>query len=278
MRVFELAKQIRMTSKQLQQELAKMGIKVKNHMSTLEEADIQAITRKLKPQPPTPSSTISSQSKKSTPSSGAKRRGGTVTAPSAPAAPLKRSHLLIKKRVVVETVKSEPQFKPQVPSVVAEAVPLGQVENPLVNSPQAVASPGSVGPVGEVVTPPGALTPGEKPKEGEKAEQTAEEKKKAEKPLDLWKLEKKEGPLKFKEKVKKTKKSKWVQGGETFDFKQELTRMQDFRPFHRRDDRMRGGTKKGQGGGVAEVTKPRKKVIKLSPGVTVKEFSEILER
>jgi translation initiation factor IF-2 len=276
MRVFELAKQIGMTSKQLQQELAKMGIKVKNHMSTLEEANIQAITRKLKPQPPTPSSTISSQSRKSAPSSGAKRRGGTVTTPSAPAAPLKRSHLLIKKRVVEETVKSEPQPKPQVPSVVAEAVPLGQVESPLVDSSQAVASPGSVGPVGEVVTPPGALTPGEKPKEGEKAEQTAEAKKKAEKPLDLWKLEKKEGPLKFKEKVKKTKKSKWVQGGETFDFKQELTRMQDFRPFHRRDDRMRGGTKKSQGGGVAEVTKPRKKVIKLSPGVTVKEFSEIL--
>jgi translation initiation factor IF-2 len=39
---------------------------------------------------------------------------------------------------------------------------------------------------------------------------------------------------------------------------------------------MRSSAKKGLGGGLAEVTKPRKKVIKLSPGLTVKEFSEIL--
>jgi translation initiation factor IF-2 len=117
---------------------------------------------------------------------------------------------------------------------------------------------------------------GEKPKEEVKAEQKAEEKKKPERPLDLWKLEKKETPVKLKEKVKKAKKTKWEQSSEVFDFKQELSRMQDFRPFHRRDDRMRHGSKKVQGGGVAEVTKPRKKEVKLFPGLTVKEFAELL--
>src|SRR3972149_7654166 len=51
MRVFELAKQIGVTSKELRLELARMGVKVKNHMSILDEADVQTITRKHKPQP-----------------------------------------------------------------------------------------------------------------------------------------------------------------------------------------------------------------------------------
>ncbi|MCI0527325.1 MAG: translation initiation factor IF-2, partial [Nitrospira sp.] len=275
MRVFELAKQMGMTSKQLQLELAKMGVKVKNHMSTLEDADVQAIIHKHKPQPSAPSATPSSSSKKPSKLPGKKRTGGSETSPVASVAPLKRSHLLIKKRVVAEEpAQPESQPKPQAPPahpVVREAVSVTQMETASVGSSQTVTSPTSVTPGVEVATPPGVVPTEEKPKEGEKTE----EKKKTEKPLDLWKLEKKESPLKLKEKVKKGKKSKWNQGGETFDFKQELTRMQDFRPFHRRDDRMRGSSKKGLGG-VAEVTKPRKKVIKLSPGLTVKEFSEIL--
>ncbi len=275
MRVFELAKQMGMTSKQLQLELAKMGVKVKNHMGTLEDADVQAIIHKHKPQPSAPSATPSSSSKKPAKLPGKKRTGGSETSPVASAAPLKRSHLLIKKRVVAEEpAQPESQPKPQAPPAhpaVREAVSLTQMETASVGSSQTMTSLTGVAPGAEVATPPGVVPTEEKPKEGEKAE----EKKGTEKPLDLWKLEKKESPLKLKEKVKKGKKSKWNQGGETFDFKQELTRMQDFRPFHRRDDRMRSSSKKGLGG-VAEVTKPRKKVIKLSPGLTVKEFSEIL--
>jgi translation initiation factor IF-2 len=265
MRVFELAKQFGVTSRQLQEELAKMGVKVKNHMSALDEDTVQAITRKYKPQP-----------SKSTASGAEKRSSKQSARPARPAqpagsAPPKRSHLLIKKRVVVEE-KPTPEvgIKPQAPAPpIGEGVSAVEAQiSPIAQQTQAAAPPAPLSPVEEVV--------GEKPKEEVKVEQKIEEKKKPERPLDLWKLEKKETPAKLKEKVKKVKKTKWDQSSQVFDFKQELSRIQDFRPFHRRDDRGRPGSKKVQGGGVAEVTKPRKKEVKLFPGLTVKEFAELL--
>jgi translation initiation factor IF-2 len=53
-----------------------------------------------------------------------------------------------------------------------------------------------------------------------------------------------------------------------------MARWQDLRaiPVHRRDERSRHV----QPSAVAEITKPRKKVIKLSSGLTVKEFAELV--
>lgn len=303
MRVFELAKQIGVTSKELQQELARTGVKVKNHMSILDEADVQTITRKHKPQP-----SVSGKSgqaagpasdrlergghlpaarllqpgrqagdrqgrqvggatephrpphkKQPARSAATRQAGGAAPSPSVPAGPPKRSHLLIKKRVIPEE-----EAKPEIelhPTVTLHSMKEGIV-------PEAELSPR--GPSQATASPPPvAVTPEEKQKE--------EEKKKLGKPLELWKPEKKEAPARLREKVKKAKKSKWGQGGEVFDFKQELTKMQDFRPFHRRDDRMRSGMKKSHAGsGLVEITKPRKKVVKLFPGLTVKEFAELL--
>ena len=48
MRVFEIAKKIKMTSKELLAELKKMKIKVSNHMSSLEDADTEKIFSRFK--------------------------------------------------------------------------------------------------------------------------------------------------------------------------------------------------------------------------------------
>ncbi len=47
MRVHELAKELKMTSKWLVQELDALGIEVKNHMSSIEEQDVEKIRRKI---------------------------------------------------------------------------------------------------------------------------------------------------------------------------------------------------------------------------------------
>jgi translation initiation factor IF-2 len=77
-----------------------------------------------------------------------------------------------------------------------------------------------------------------------------------------------------KEKLKKAKKPGRVREEEDLKFRADVTRWQDLRaiPVHRREDRSRHL----QPSPVAEITKPRKKTIKLSPGLTVKDFAELV--
>jgi translation initiation factor IF-2 len=78
----------------------------------------------------------------------------------------------------------------------------------------------------------------------------------------------------LKEKLKKPKKAVRTREEEDVKFRADVTRWQDLRaiPVHRREDRSRHL----QPSPVAEITKPRKKIIKLSPGLTVKEFAELV--
>ena len=56
MRVFELSKEIGVSSKELVDVLMEMGIEVKSHMSTLTEDDVQAVLKKQEhPKPKEPS-------------------------------------------------------------------------------------------------------------------------------------------------------------------------------------------------------------------------------
>jgi translation initiation factor IF-2 len=48
-RIHELAKELKMNSKDLVVRLRQMGYTVKNHMSTIEEKDIIAIRKRLRP-------------------------------------------------------------------------------------------------------------------------------------------------------------------------------------------------------------------------------------
>ena len=79
----------------------------------------------------------------------------------------------------------------------------------------------------------------------------------------------------LKDRLKKPKKVSgrgWDE--EAYKFREDAARWQDLRaiPVHRREDRSRHV----QPSAPVEVTKPRRKGIKLTPGLTVKEFSELV--
>jgi translation initiation factor IF-2 len=78
----------------------------------------------------------------------------------------------------------------------------------------------------------------------------------------------------LREKLKKIKKPGRVRDEEAVKYREDAARWQDLRaiPVHRRDDRSRHL----QPSPVTEITKPRKKGIKLTPGLTVKEFAELV--
>jgi translation initiation factor IF-2 len=80
--------------------------------------------------------------------------------------------------------------------------------------------------------------------------------------------------LGLKEKLKKHKKPGRSRDDEEVKFREDAARWQDLRaiPVHRRDERSRHL----QPSAAVEVTKPRKKVIKLTPGLTVKDFAELV--
>ncbi len=267
MRVFELAKKLGMTSKALQEELAKMGVPVKNHMSALTDADTEKVLSKFKAEP-TPSAAKGAKAPKTARVAKPKRARSAAAVPEKESAPPKRTHLLIKKRAVVPE-----EAEPVGPSAEAGAPEADQ------SAPTEVAPPVTAAPVSAQDVRGAAPVAKEEVQKEPEPQPTAA----AEPITGIAGIEKKEAPPKFKEKekekerVKKARKPKAAEAAKTFDFKQELSKMQDFRPFHRRDDRRGGGMRRSHGGtAAADVTKPRKKEIKLSPGLTVKDFAELL--
>jgi len=78
----------------------------------------------------------------------------------------------------------------------------------------------------------------------------------------------------LRDKLKKAKKPGRGWDEEALKFREDAARWQDLRaiPVHRREDRSRHL----QPSAITEVTKPRKKGIKLTPGLTVKEFAELV--
>ncbi|MGH7209660.1 MAG: translation initiation factor IF-2 N-terminal domain-containing protein, partial [Nitrospiraceae bacterium] len=95
-------------------------------------------------------------------------------------------------------------------------------------------------------------------------------------------LDKKKGVLEpslgeaseLRDKAKRPRRPGRARDEEEIKFREDMARWQDLRaiPVHRRDERSRHF----QPSAVAEVTKPRKKVIKLTSGLTVKEFAELV--
>ena len=283
MRVFELAKKIGMPTKELMLLLKKMGIKASNHMSALEEGDVQAVLKK-----------------KDKPTMKPTSKGGR-TEKSAAAAPTliteKKSRVLIKKKpspapvveeaqlaaavlskaseVDLETVPSDrlgpalpiagtppPVSIEETPATIEATTPLRPVES----QPAAAVLGGVSTPLREVKAPVG------------QTEKKAEKDKKKGK-SDTRPEVKKELVGKFKEKAKKGKKIQW---NETEpqpeqevipEVPAETRQWQDFKPIHRKADRK--AARRGHSP-LVDITKPRKKVIKLYEGLTVKEFSELM--
>jgi translation initiation factor IF-2 len=81
-------------------------------------------------------------------------------------------------------------------------------------------------------------------------------------------------PTGLREKLRKIRKTGRPLEDEVLKFREDAARWDDLRalPIHRREER----TRHAQPTSVAEITKPRKKVIKLPAGLTVKEFAELV--
>jgi translation initiation factor IF-2 len=64
---------------------------------------------------------------------------------------------------------------------------------------------------------------------------------------------------------------------EMFDFRREVKKLHDFKPFQHRGPRVGSRKmKRAAGADMPDASKPRRKVIKLYPGLTIKEFAELI--
>ncbi len=278
MRVFEIAKKIGIPTKEMMVLLKRMGIKASNHMSALEESDIQTVMKGMEK-----SSVVKASSK------------GTKSVKAAPPPPPvveKKSRVLIKRKPTPEEMAPAPAaVQPEEPAVETPetvALPSPAVE-PLAPAAEAPSAPSDVvsppieevkpaSPAAEPAPAPGVIkvipTPGVT-KEADK--KTDKDKKKGGK-IELRPELKKDFASKFKEKAKRPKK-RWdtevaVEEPEAIaEVPVEARKWQDFKPIHRKEDRR--GLRRGPAVST-DITKPRRKVVKLYEGMTVKEFSELI--
>ncbi len=266
MRVFELAKQLDITSKALLASLKKKGIKASNHMSALPDQAVQAILDK---QGKGGKAAAKKTAKKT-------KRAKATKVVEAPPPPPKKTRVLIKKKVVpqetppIEVVSDLPKVVLQEPSVPSPSIELPPAVVDLKTEP--VKSP-EAGPSETVPIPPPVI---EKSAPSETIKETPEKQADKEK-----KKGKRQGPKedksnlfdKTKEKPKRKKKGAWSAPGKSLTpGSTEATKWQDFKPIHRKDDRR--ASRRG-GGAVVDASKPRKKDIRIYEGLTVKEFSEL---
>ena len=269
MRVYELAKKLGRESRVLIDELGKLGIVVSSHSNALSEENVQkalnalsgkkagATTRK-------PAGSLKSGKSPRKPAS-AKGRGQAPVRDKAVEEEVRKpekKHILIKRRK--EEVPPAPEAEtstkeegavldlPQSesPESVEETSPeiAAVVQSPAVESPPAVVLPS----IDETPASVGEPVP-------TRPEQASEEPEKA-----------KEG-----EKSKKNRKGVKPRDADLFaEIYEDAARWQDLRPLPalRRDDRSRHVPTSTS----TEITKPRRKTVKLSSGLTVKDFAEHL--
>ena len=239
MRVFELAKQLGKTSKELLADLAKQGAVLKNHMSTLDDDVVAALIRKYAPK----------------------------KEPAAEGAAARRGHVLIKK-------KAQPEAPlPDAAVVAAAPTPVG--EPPAAPPPPGRAAPEVFRPHAPKVVPQISMpelvrvmfapaAPPVAPPRGPVVGDTGKAEKEKEKERERIKKLKKPG-----KRDKDEAAPAQLQG--------EALVWQDFKPLHRRDERLRAQMRKERHpSSVLEATKPRKKVVKLREGLTVKDLADLL--
>ncbi len=260
MKVFEIAEELKLTAKELLLTAKEIGIHADHHRNALSDQDTARLFDYYKKNPtkvavvaPPASKTVKASSQivvKSVKS----KPAPVIIEP----VEKKKTHLLVKKKL------PEPVVVPSPPVMIAPVVLPVAEEVPIINIvlppppppppppslPQVVGAPVPVVPVAPILK---------------------ETKLKIEMKTDL-----KKGltGLAGKEKTKKTILNPWnpkVISGEVSVV--ENRKWRDFRPVHKRADH------KANQKGVSEnteATKPRRKIVKLYEGVTVKEFSELI--
>ncbi|HEX3204217.1 MAG TPA: translation initiation factor IF-2 [Nitrospiraceae bacterium] len=307
MRVYELAKQLGMENRALIPELKRLGIAVASHSSTLDEAAVEKVLGHLAPK------TGSAQRSGSDADEGGRRdakhpskgavpgrdskTSGREEDRKAVAAVVDEAPKADKKRILIKRKKTDEELEAE---AAASDMPLVEAGSPVSAASQALAPAEPTGPSG--TAPVSAGLPPDEPVLAHAGEDAVSKEiegglRKAgvepapaapvvapptmpapvaatAHPVEKKQLVELAQEDAQKDKLKKAKKPVRVRVEEDLKFKTDVTRWQDLRaiPVHRREDRSRHL----QPSPVAEITKPRKKIIKLSPGLTVKDFSELV--
>ncbi|MDA0737749.1 MAG: translation initiation factor IF-2 [Nitrospirae bacterium] len=269
MRVYELAKQLGIESKVLIPELSRLGIAVASHSNTLTEEETQKALAAFGSTQGSgtfsggeKSGSVKKLLKKSTTRIGKGREASAE--PEVPAKPEKRHILIKRKREEVEEPTSEIEVaegrdqEASAPAVETEGAPEIKLSPEVAAVAEALQSPHP--------TPEDSLqdvsAPVVIPSEADAARAL-----KREEPGD--------GKTAIEEKSKKAKKTGKEKNEDLFAAKYEdAARWQDLRPLPtlRREERSRHVPSSTS----AEVTKPRKKTVKLTSGITVREYAEHL--
>ncbi len=271
MRVYELAKKLGMENRDLIPELKKMGVSVASHSSALDEDVVAKVVEKLAPK--------AKGAGKPAADGGPSRMAGKGAAMEEPPKPDKR-RILIKRKKEDEPVEAIPAgpaggieaAAAAHPTVSVAPVPPAHAPAPesapahpaeAVAHHEPVAAP-SAGPIQEaaqakpasVAQPAAAATL--EPVTGKKKSMAYEA-------IEA------EGQ---KDKLKKARKPGRVKDEPDLKFREDAARWQDLRaiPVQRRDDRSRHSHHSAP----SEITKPRKKSVKVTPRTTVKEFAELI--
>ena len=285
MRVHEIAKKLGMESRLLIPELVRLGIQVTSHSNAVEDDAarwaMDVIQGKVAaPQRPSIVDAGSGQVgvkksggrlvKKDAASSGKKAADSSATEPQKP----EKKHILIKKKKTEEELAAEAAEFPSIKDESADASEMASVSAPDAQGmeelpPEVSALEASVEAGVDAAAESGALEapvlPSDKPSDKDK---------KIEAKVD------KKGPASARDsqaedKAKKTKKGPRLKNEEMFAARfEDAAVWQDLRPLPtlRREERAR----QVQPASVGETTKPRKKVMKVTAGISVKDFAETL--
>ncbi|MFO0701482.1 MAG: translation initiation factor IF-2 [Nitrospira sp.] len=292
MRVYELAKKLGMENRVLIPELKKMGVSVTSHSSALDDGIVQKVLEKLAPQ--AKGQGAGSDGDSPSKSIHAAGQGKTLTSKSQPIdEPVKpdKRRILIKRKRDEESAEivSSPSIMESERSTQSEssttviATPSVTPEQPVLE--EAVVVTPSVDEVREAVaatSPPVVVPPvvASKPEDVQPkviatqptvATTTVEAVLGKKKSMAFEAIEA-EGQ---KDKLKKARKvGRPKDDQQDVKFREDAARWQDLRaiPVQRRDDR----SKHLHHSAPSEVTKPRRKSVKVTPRTTVKEFAELI--
>ncbi len=278
MRVYELAKKLGIENRVLIPELKKMGASVTSHSSALDDEIVQKALGKLLPMVKGAEKVAEEGARQGSTSvhEASHVKDGVTTSQSVegPAKPDKRRILIKRKKEdepkeaiatapvgeLESTAAVAPASRPRAGEVdygfPSEAAVAGETGPP--TPPPSVPVQDTIQGKPTVVVPPGAAATME-PVAGKK-KSMAFEAIEAEGQLD--KLKKGRKPGRPKDEQHETK------------FREDAARWQDLRaiPVQRRDDR----AKHVHHSTPAEITKPRRKSVKVTPRTTVKEFAELI--
>jgi translation initiation factor IF-2 len=287
MRVYELAKKLGLENKALLTELKKMGVSVSSHSSALDEDIAQKVLDKFLPSAKGGGKTgegHAPQGMKATHDAHHAKAGAVKSqVVEQPAKPDKRRILIKRKKEDepnevfspapagdVESTLAHPiagplPAAPAEPPIAAEAEHIQPVEAATVSGPVPLTPAHPVVPVQEAIpAKPSVAAP---PSAAAAVEAVAAKKKSM--AFEAIEAEAQRDKLKKARKLGRPKDEQ-----QDVKFREDAARWQDLRaiPVHRRDDR----SKHLHHSAPSEITKPRRKSVKLTPGTSVKEFAELI--